>query len=70
MKTIKELTTLIDGKQYNCEIYRSKDDNEYFFVEDQPADMKVVFASETINGYLVVVEDEYGERMTWCCYEK
>lgn len=70
MKTIKELTTLIDGKQYNCEIYRNSKGEDNFYVEDQPVDMKVVFASETINGYLVVTEDDYGERMTWCCCEK
>ena len=70
MKTIKNLTTFIDGKQYNCEIYRNGMDEDYFLVEDQPVDMKVVFASETINGYLVVTEDDCGERMTWCCYEK
>lgn len=69
MKTIKNLTTLIDGKQYNCEIYRNSKGEDYFFVENQPVDMKVVFASETINGYLVVTEDD-GERMTWCCNEK
>lgn len=70
MKTIKNLTTLIDSKQYNCEIYRNCKGEDYFFVQDQPVDMKVVFASETINGYLVVAEDDCGERMSWCCYEK
>lgn len=70
MKTIKDLTTFIDGKEYNCEIYRTGNDEDYFFVEDQPVDMKVVFSSETINGYLVVTEDDGGERMAWCCLEK
>lgn len=70
MKTLKNLTTFIDGKEHNCEIYRNRKDEDYFFVEDQPVDMKVVFASETINGYLVVTEDDSGERMSWCCLEK
>lgn len=70
MKTIKNLTTFIDGKQYDCEIYRNRDGEDYFFVEDQPVDMKVIFTSETINGYLVVTEDDGGARMSWCCFEK
>lgn len=70
MKTIMKLTTLIDGKEFNCEIYRNAKGEDIFFVEDQPVDMKAVFASETINGYLVVTEDDCGERMTWCCNEK
>lgn len=70
MKIIKNLTTFIDSEQYNCEIYRNYKGEDFFFVKGQPVDMKVVFASETINGYLVVTEDDCGERMTWCCNEK
>lgn len=69
MKTIKNLTTFIDGKQYNCEIYRSTNGNEYFFIDGQPVDMKVIFCTETIDGYLVVTEDDYEQRMSWTCEE-
>ena len=67
MKTIKELTTIIDGKQYNCEIYRNAKGDEYFTIDEQPVDMKVLFRSETIDGYLVVVEDDYEQRMSFSC---
>lgn len=69
MKTIKNLKTFIDGQEHNCEIYRSFNGNDYFFVKDAPVDMKVVFASDTVNGYLVVVEDDNGERSSWTCFE-
>lgn len=69
MKTIKTLTTYIDGIQYDCEIYHSPNGNDYFFVHGQPIDMKVLFQSETVNGYLVVAEDDNGERMAWTCEE-
>lgn len=69
MKTIKKLTTFVDDVQYDCEIYHSWDDNDYFFVHGQPVDAKVLFQSETINGYLVVTEDDNGERIAWTCEE-
>jgi hypothetical protein len=67
MKTILNLTTLIDGKEYPCEIYCNYTAREYFTIDEQPVDMKVLFRTETIDGYLVVVEDDYGQRMSFSC---
>lgn len=67
MKTILKLTTLIDGYEYNCEIYRNAKGDEYFTIDEHPVDMKVIFRTETIDGYLVVVEDDNGERMSCLC---
>lgn len=67
MKTILNLTTLIDGQEYPCEIYCNHKNDEYFTINGQPVDMKVIFRSETIDGYLVVVEDDYEQRMSFSC---
>ena len=69
MKTIKLLTTKIDGATYMCEIYRNSLGEHYFFVNDQPVDMKVLFCSDTIDGYVVITEDDYEQRMVWECEE-
>jgi hypothetical protein len=69
MKTIKLLTTKINGVNYEAEIYRNCHNDDYFFVNDQPVDMKVLFHSDTINGYIVIAEDDYGQRMVWECEE-
>lgn len=69
MKTIKLLTTKINGVTYTCEIYRNNLGEDYFFVNDQPVDMKVLFCSDTIDGYVVIAEDDYEQRMVWECEE-
>ena len=69
MKTIKLLTTKINGVTYTCEIYRNRLGVDYFFVKDQPVDMKVLFCSDTIDGYVVITEDDYEQRMVWNCEE-
>ena len=69
MKTIKNLTTFIDDKSYNCEVYHSLNGNDYFIIDDQPVDMKVLFHCDTLDGYIVITEDEDGQRMVWMCQE-
>lgn len=69
METIKTLKTLVNETYRDCLIYKSPNGNEYFFVEGEPIDEKVLFHSETISGYVVIIEDNNGERMLWICEE-
>ena len=69
MKTIKPLQTKVNGIIRECEIYKSFNGNEYFIVNDEPVDMKVLYHCDTINGYVVIVEDDYEQRMVWECEE-
>ena len=64
---MNNMQTLINNKYYNCTLYKSADETLRFYVEDQPVDMNVLFHSNTIDGYIIITEDDYNQRMVWRC---
>ena len=38
---------------------------EMMFIRDQPVDHRVIFKTKTIDGLLVVTEDDDGYRYSW-----
>lgn len=65
----KNLIIFIDSKLYNCEIYRNSNGNEYFRIEGQPVDAKIIFHCDTIGDYVVITEDDDKQRIAWMCQE-
>lgn len=61
------MRTFINDQFYPCEFYMGgKNRNiEMMFIHDQPVDHRVIFKTETIDGLLVVTEDDDGYRYSW-----